>query len=403
MPAVTTKRLIATKPLSKNASLLIAIVALSFCGCQSHPNTIPVKKLECDHTPINTLASKSSKALLQQLALLSCNQIPGVISGQNAGHGLQLIDKNSSMSYQHNVERLSIKTGQTPYVLGIDYEHDRIFTAEELIQTNSKLIEHAKAGGIVTINWSPHSPWANDESDIANNPGTHQHSRSQHTPKPDLKALIQQGSAINKIWLKKLDRIAEALNHLQQNDVPVLWRPLQEMNGFWFWWGHTEPMSDASEYVAVWQHMYHYLTEVKGLNNLLWVYSPNDTVRLNAGLITRKPMWAYPGDNYVDVIAGTNYEATLKLKYYDDIKGLSKPLGIAEYGPDFSSKGLDNRLYAQRLLQQGKRIAYWVSWHSYPDGQGGTVDLSLIDNNYAKELLNNPQVYTLEKPVPNDR
>ena len=35
--------------------------------------------------------------------------------------------------------------------------------------------------------------------------------------------------------------IADALLELQKAGVVVLWRPMQEMNGNWFWWGIASP------------------------------------------------------------------------------------------------------------------------------------------------------------------
>jgi len=37
--------------------------------------------------------------------------------------------------------------------------------------------------------------------------------------------------------LRDLDAVAAELKLLQDVRVPVLWRPLHEANGRWFWWG----------------------------------------------------------------------------------------------------------------------------------------------------------------------
>jgi mannan endo-1,4-beta-mannosidase len=37
-------------------------------------------------------------------------------------------------------------------------------------------------------------------------------------------------------WRSYIDIVAEGLDDLQQSNVTVLFRPLHEMNGAWFWW-----------------------------------------------------------------------------------------------------------------------------------------------------------------------
>ena len=73
--------------------------------------------------------------------------------------------------------------------------------------------------------------------------------------------------------LRDLDRVAERLTSLKERDIPVLWRPLHEAAGGWFWWGAT----GRNAYIALWEFMYDYFTYVKGLNNLIWVWNGEDS------------------------------------------------------------------------------------------------------------------------------
>ena len=76
-----------------------------------------------------------------------------------------------------------------------------------------------------------------------------------------------------------LDAIALLLKDMKDRDIPVLWRPLHEAVGnyyghwdganAWFWWGASGP----EPYMALWEYMYNYLSKVKGLNNLIWVWN----------------------------------------------------------------------------------------------------------------------------------
>ena len=83
---------------------------------------------------------------------------------------------------------------------------------------------------------------------------------------------LDTGSDNFKAILQDLDRAALMLNILKERDIPVLWRPLHEASGGWFWWGASGP----APYIALWEFMYVYLTNVKGLNNLIWVWNGDD-------------------------------------------------------------------------------------------------------------------------------
>ena len=84
--------------------------------------------------------------------------------------------------------------------------------------------------------------------------------------------------------------IAQQLTILRDNGVPVLFRPLHEASGGWFWWG----AADAESYKKLYITMYEKFTKEYGLNNLIWVWNGQDA------------RW-YPGDEYVDIIGEDVY------------------------------------------------------------------------------------------------
>jgi mannan endo-1,4-beta-mannosidase len=142
--------------------------------------------------------------------------------------------------------------------------------------------------------------------------------------------------------------------------------------------------------------MHDYFTNVKHLDNLLWVYSPNASLGQKNGSSNwnRTVDWAYPGAEYVDVVAGTAYNDKLDIDDYPTYVKLNKPLGMAEYGPKTDGKlaaegSLDTRLFIGRIEKDYPRIAYWVAWHQY-DRQ----HWSIIGNRNAKELMTDGAVIT---------
>lgn len=97
-----------------------------------------------------------------------------------------------------------------------------------------------------------------------------------------------------KLLIGDIDLIAVQLKKFQATDVPVLWRPLHETPGTFFWWGAQGP--DA--FKQLWRLMYDRLTKRHQLHNLIWVYSTTDSPLAN---------W-YPGDAYVDITGEDLYQ-----------------------------------------------------------------------------------------------
>lgn len=162
------------------------------------------------------------------LAALSNGTIPGVLAGQNTGHGDQILNATGTVGYAPLIDELELQTGEAPAVVGLDYEYEQIYTPAQLSNANQKLIEHWQAGGLITINWSPNNPWWNDESDLANNPGGGDLTRTYGGDMTQVKLgdLVNSTSSVHTVWRTKLDRIAAALQELEDAGVVVLWRPM---------------------------------------------------------------------------------------------------------------------------------------------------------------------------------
>lgn len=69
--------------------------------------------------------------------------------------------------------------------------------------------------------------------------------------------------------MSDLDNMAGLLKSLKDKGVPVLWRPLHEAYGDWFWWG----ADGAEAYNWLWNLMYDRFTKYYSLDNLIWVWN----------------------------------------------------------------------------------------------------------------------------------
>lgn len=83
------------------------------------------------------------------------------------------------------------------------------------------------------------------------------------------------GGKYSGTFNKELDAIAATAQQAKRSDgtlIPIIFRPLHENNGSWFWWGATH--ASASEYKELYRYIVDYLRDVKDVHNLLYAYSP---------------------------------------------------------------------------------------------------------------------------------
>lgn len=120
---------------------------------------------------------------------------------------------------------------------------------------------------------------------------------------------ILEDGAYNAQYNAYLDIIAEYALALQNENVPILFRPFHENSGGWFWWGTS---TSADSYRAIWRYMVNYL-QAKGVHNMLYVYSPNGPIDSETDYLSR-----FPGDAYVDVLG---------FDFYDDYADADKYTG----------------------------------------------------------------------------
>jgi len=106
-------------------------------------------------------------------------------------------------------------------------------------------------------------------------------------------ALSDKSSVQYTKLISDLDAIAVQLAKLNALDVPILWRPLHEASGGWFWWGAC----GSGPFKQLWEIMFKRFTQTHKLHNLVWVYTADPSHH----------DW-YPGDHMVDIVGADIYE-----------------------------------------------------------------------------------------------
>ncbi len=192
---------------------------------------------------------------------------------------------------------------------GIEMDDKKNLDSVPFNKIHDEAIAHYERGGIITFSWHPRNPLTGGTAwDVTSN--------------LVVKSILKGGPmhAKYQVWLK---RVADFLLTIKDKDgkpVPIIFRPWHENNGSWFWWG--QKLCSAEEFKGLWNMTQDYLYN-RGLNNLLFSYSPN----LQGDWTMDKYLERYPGDDRVALIGEDAYQWGTEA---DFVKGLSADLDFVE-------------------------------------------------------------------------
>ena len=214
--------------------------------------------------------------------------------------------------------------------------------------------------GIVAIHWH----WSSPSGGTA---GTNTFYTNQTTF--DVSKAVISGTQENKDVLRDIDAIAVQLKKLSDAGVPVLWRPLHEAGGGWFWWG----AKGSAPAKALYDIMYDRLHNYYGLHNLIWVWS------------TPEADW-YPGNDKVDIIGYDSYPGdynyTPQKNMFDHLYNVTtgkKLIAMSENGP------IPN---VGDMFSSEATWSYFMTWNDLATKQN--------TNQHLTEVYNDSRVITLE-------
>lgn len=202
-------------------------------------------------------------------------------------HGRAILSGQQDYS---NLPWLFDHVGKLPAIVGFDFMDDSPSRVARGTRSNEiqRAISWHRQGGIVTFLWHWNAP-----KDLIDEPGGKEWWRGFYTEATTFDveyAINNPDSEDYRLILRDIDAIAAKLKELQDAGVPVLFRPLHEAEGGWFWWGAKGPEPAK----ALWRLLFDRLTHHHGLNNLIWVWN------------SVSPQW-YPGDDVVDIVSFDSY------------------------------------------------------------------------------------------------
>ena len=296
-------------------------------------------------------------------------------------YGEKIISGVMTLSSMDEAKWLKEKTGKEPALLGIDFMHSgrgyNWYNDEEPIQDAE--IWYSR-NGIPALMWHWRDPLrVTEEFYVKGN--AHPNGTTF-----DISKVSDENSAEYKAMLADIDYIAGLLKKLQDSNVPVIWRPLHEAAGGWFWWGAkgAEPLKQ------LWILMYNRMVHHHGLQNLIWVW-------------TREPgddAW-YPGDEYVDIIGrdiykdGDHSSHAIEFNNINALYGGRKMVTLSEVG---SFPDPDN------LLQDDVAWSWFMPWYGgfTRDSKYNSLELwqKTLAHDYVITLDEMPELSTYERQEP---
>lgn len=296
----------------------------------------------------NPDATKEAQALYEYICKTYKN---GIISGQQESTWMGSEQYEFDYIYEH--------TGKYPAIRGLDYMND------DFTGVNRRAIDWHERGGIVTICWHCGSDFSGSWSEAMN------------TTISDWSKALTEGTLEYEKLIEGMDKAAMALKELQDENIPVLWRPFHELDGGWFWWGK----GGAENFKQLWILMYERYTNYWELDNLIWVlgYSGNGN---------GYDKW-YPGDEYVDIVGADSYNDGANGRLYNQVTkvvGDEVPICFHECG----------RIPTVEQLEKADAKWVWfMTWHTdHITGSNDLVDLNAIYNDdYVITLDELPDLY----------
>ncbi len=156
----------------------------------------------------------------------------------------------------------------------------------------------------------------------------------------ELATMAEEGTITQGCYamIQDIDAAAEALSSLADADVAVLWRPLMEASGDWYWWG----ASGADPYRWLWNLMYTRMTQYHALHNLIWVWNgQSDEYQIDETQYDIASL-----DLYVDLDEsfGSRYEQYVALR--NMVPGKMLALSECSTVPDMSAMFRDNAVWS---------------------------------------------------------
>lgn len=298
-------------------------------------------KYNAESERVNINAGESAKKLMN---FLTENYGKYTITGQYA-----------SSPENKELELIYQTTGKYP-AIRFSALHTSGSSFDSMFKELDACADWYKKGGIVSLMWYWEAPSEKpsvyaEETDFKLSDAVTDIDIAELTQE-EIRGLYGEGKISEQCYglILDIDNMAGQLISLKNKGIPVLWRPLHEASGDWFWWG----ASGVDDYKWLWNLMYKRFTNYFELDNLIWVWngqSESTLVDKDTFDIASLDIYMSADKNY-----GSRYEQFLALQ---KIVGEDKLIALSECSniPDMDDSFRDNSVWSFFGLWYGKYLS----------------------------------------------
>ena len=353
-------------------------VDVDYIEVNSHENS----SFDLDENLVNPNANGAAKEMFAfmrenfQKKVISGVMTDAVLNGNNA----------VTLNNQEEVKHIRTNSGsKTPALVGFDFMHG---TGKEYNDANggwfksytdatiSLAKELYQRGGFPAFCWHWRDPLKNSKGFYSPNASDGDKTNFDLTTACTNSSCTDwnENSNAYKAMVEDIDKVAGYLKELQDAGVAVLWRPVHEASGTWFWWGYK----GAGPFKLLYKLIFDRLTTHHHLNNLIWVWNSEGA----------DPEW-YPGDEYVDIIGRDFYYNNLQVNHASligefeklkDLFGTKKMIALSENG---------SVPFPENLMEDGAGWSFFMPWN------GDFVTQANTPSDW-QHIMNHSYVITLE-------
>jgi len=346
----------------------------------------------------NLVNPNANAAARKMFAFMQENFQKKVISGVMTG---EVLSGNNAVTLNNQKEVSHIRQNsgnKTPALVGFDFMHGtgkefnggNTWNKQYTATTITLAKELYQRGGIPAFCWHWRDPLKKTEGFYSPN--------SNGSDKTDFDLTKACTDANCTAWntssdeykgiIEDIDIIAGYFKELQDAGVAVLWRPVHEASGGWFWWG----AKGAAPLKLLYKLIFERLTKEHELNNLIWVWTSEGA----------DYDW-YPGDDYADIIGRDFYynpqltvnHASLigEFEKLKNLFGTKKIITLSENG---------SVPYPENLKADGAEWSYFMPWYGEFVTQANSADdwNKIMNDSYVITLESMPGWDNYEEPPP---
>ncbi len=333
-------------------------------------------------TPVTPNYSSQVNTILNNLANLPNGNDDRIVSGQFLGY--------SGFGFSTGLlSTINTATNYYPGIAGVDIANggdgNRNFLDVFDHSANADLVSHWNSGGLITVNHHFPNPLRTNGK-----AGMGATGRETTTNINNMLYGPNSNNADKDRWYDGLWEVYTALLDMKNRGITVIYRPLHEMNGDWFWYGglgtSSRPNSATQDYKNLWSSVFEYMTTSKGsgypaLDNIIWVYSPD---------YSRSGVTNYIVSDETDIVALDAYlndpeTNTTLYNRYISMLSLNKPFAFGEIGPQNNRTDgqFDYTKWLNAMKNKYGEAVYFLAWNDF-----GSVKIAPTSNLNAFEFYN---------------